>query len=41
MIEFNLKSRAALECARTYITYLLSYLEKFREFLPRYDGTMR
>ena len=23
MIEFNLKSRAALECARTYIVYLL------------------
>jgi len=42
MIEFNLKSRAALECARRYITYLLGYINilaqikivscKFRKF---------
>jgi len=25
MIEFNLKSRAALECARRYIMYLLKF----------------
>jgi len=35
MIEFKLKSRAALECARRYIMYLLIFIRPINELRTR------
>jgi len=41
MIEFNLKSRAALKCARRYIIYLLTRKNKFTLYCPRTSFSIR